>query len=401
MNQDSGFEQTFPEPPGTILELQAARLVIALFHAFWTFLDDSIADCKQRSTRCSLPHLSSHALDAQFTPHPLLTTMGCILGKPQGPEIELPDATALDGTIVVQELWKHPAKDKQLDGIAYGGRAMAEAMCKASGMLMPPTKDGKFFMFRKARLEELLDGCRCAASDGWGNTGVFQSNARGACATSIKAADTRFEENDLCLAGGDGAVFRATLTRDGKEIKGRDKSIIFQANGKKSEYGIGCWNPCGGAAEGDFQVGDVIHLTDFQGGKEGYCPAELGAPLPTKRKLHSKTGWNLKAKQSSFGRTGLVGAYWAELEISFTLDPGKTVTAIRTDHEDENQRVVRAKNEDGTWTEVNIKSTKDGLMTFAEPVETREIKIAFKGSGASPCTTKHSGGGSHFEVMGK
>ena len=277
---------------------------------------------------------------------------------------------------------------------------MAEAMCKASGMLMPPTKDERFFMFRKTRLEELLDGIRGAASDGWGNTGVFQSNDRGACADSKKPTGRRFEENDLGLAGGDGAVFRFTLTRDGKEVKGRDKSIIFQANGKKTEYSIGCWNPCGGAAEGDFQVGDVIHLTDFAGGVEGYCPAELGRPLSTKRKLLSKTGWNLKAEQSSFGRTGLVGAYWAELEISFTLDAGKTATAIRTDHDDENQRVVSAKI-DEMWSEVAVKNTKDGLMTFAEPVETQELKISFKGSGALPCTTKHSGGGSHFEVMGK
>ena len=95
-----------------------------------------------------------------------------------------------------------------------------------------------------------------------------------------------------------------------------------------------------------------------------------------------------------------MGAYWAELEISFTLDAGKTATAIRTDHDDENQRVVSAKI-DEMWSEVAVKNTKDGLMTFAEPVETQELKISFKGSGALPCTTKHSGGGSHFEVMGK
>ncbi|MDA9097547.1 hypothetical protein N9L76_01285 [bacterium] len=33
--------------------------------------------------------------------HHTTHTMGCILGKPQGPEVQLPDSTALDGTIVV------------------------------------------------------------------------------------------------------------------------------------------------------------------------------------------------------------------------------------------------------------------------------------------------------------
>eukprot|EP00928_Gymnodinium_smaydae_P069969 TRINITY_DN53928_c0_g1_i1.p1 TRINITY_DN53928_c0_g1~~TRINITY_DN53928_c0_g1_i1.p1 ORF type:complete len:917 (+),score=100.01 TRINITY_DN53928_c0_g1_i1:69-2819(+) len=122
---------------------------------------------------------------------------------------------------------------------------------------------------------------------------------------------------------GQGAVLRGRNQRSGKE----DGLLLWGAKAGSSFGGYGCWNPAEYCTAEDWQVGDIIELLDYEESFE-----DLGVSLPVQGyELLTKTGWNLSGEHIGWGRCGLVGDFWKELDIKFDFGRPFKVRGVRTD----------------------------------------------------------------------
>ena len=151
-----------------------------------------------------------------------------------------------------------------------------------------PLPDGRFFRVDRWRLGPMI-----ARRFGviYGSVSGSRSNSGGVGAH---------------VKDGGGATLRCVNRRSGKS----GAVLIWEHVG--GQYGVGCWNPAEYAEPGDFREGDELFFPDLAG--EELVRRVL--PRGT-RALESltRTGWNLPARESTFGRCGLVGDFWRELVL--------------------------------------------------------------------------------------
>ncbi|KAJ1470679.1 hypothetical protein T484DRAFT_1562877, partial [Baffinella frigidus] len=221
--------------------------------------------------------------------------------------------------------------------------------------------DGAVFRFGMARLGALL------GSEGW--------------TSGDEAADG-------VVKGGQGASLRARNIRTGKE-----GAVVLWGG---APYGQGCWNPRGYATAGDWAAGDEAELLDYM------QPAP--APLPVASYTrNSGAGWNLDASHIRFGRCGLVGDFWKELEVEFVLEGGAhAVGGVRTDSPADLPFSVACRDaSSGAWATVALGLS--GTASLPAPVQADAVRVRWESTDlhmSRGLSTARSGGGFHAAPLG-
>jgi hypothetical protein len=135
---------------------------------------------------------------------------------------------------------------------------------------------------------------------------------------------------------GEGTVIRASNSRTSPENRG---ALIWPWTlpDGTSAY-IGCYNPAEFAGAKDWCDGD--ELIDLDAPSVAAAGASLGGSMSATRVVSVSScvegkgsGWNNGGEKLSFGQCGLVGHWWADLEVSFEFDGPWTLSAVRTDCE--------------------------------------------------------------------
>eukprot|EP00586_Coscinodiscus_wailesii_P012642 CAMPEP_0172514982 /NCGR_PEP_ID=MMETSP1066-20121228/264427_1 /TAXON_ID=671091 /ORGANISM="Coscinodiscus wailesii, Strain CCMP2513" /LENGTH=349 /DNA_ID=CAMNT_0013295867 /DNA_START=52 /DNA_END=1098 /DNA_ORIENTATION=+ len=117
------------------------------------------------------------------------------------------------------------------------------------------------------------------------------------------------------IKGNEGTVLRARNERNKQE-----GGLILWPN---EQHMYGCWNPTEYAKDSDWEVGDIVTLLDF--------PVDGVIAKASSYQRITGTGWNIGGDCIQFGKCGLVGDWWKEMEVEFKFDEICPLIGVHTD----------------------------------------------------------------------
>lgn len=223
-------------------------------------------------------------------------------------------------------------------------------------------EEGRFCVFSAAFMADLI------GNDSWVKSKKISS----------LTSSTHIKENQ-------GTVLRARNERSGV-VGGL---LIWTDGGRQA---VGCWNPVEFSKETDWKIGDVITFLN---------PINSTFAPVLSYKTKAGTGWNIPAQNIRFGQCGLVGAWWKELEVEFTLAHKTILSAVWTDSV-ELPYSIMYENEMGDWIKL-----KDGCTGISKDVSFRNAsakkwKVCWESTDmhkSHGLSTMRGGGGFHVELL--
>jgi len=105
----------------------------------------------------------------------------------------------------------------------------------------------------------------------------------------------------------------------------KEGGLILWSNGN-NDQAYGSWNPSHFSHVSDWEVGDEIVLMDFPRPFEQNVQSDAVRISTT-----TTTGWNIGAENVRFGRCGIVGAWWKEMEIEYDIGKNSSISGVWTD----------------------------------------------------------------------
>ena len=264
--------------------------------------------------------------------------------------------------------------------------------------------DGKFFRFDAERVGRMIEnrfGTVYAWNPQWSSVPQEQ---RHVCFVGSRLPPPTDRGN---VKNGSGAVLRCVNMRTGKS----DAVCLFDvgADGTQSIGGVGGWNPFDYAAEDDFRLGDVLLLPDLVTTVTA-GEANFRTLVPSEITKNTGTGWNLDGVNCLFGKCGVVGDWWKELELEFTFASDTLVAGIYTDAPVDDTPVDVYVLERAEWRKIRTRrvssNSVQGASTFVfvdKPRMTKKIRARWESTDLHKLgglSTARSGGGVHAHPVG-
>lgn len=225
------------------------------------------------------------------------------------------------------------------------------------------------------------------------------------------------EEGRFCVFS---AAFMAKIIRDDSWVKSKkitsltssshikeNQGTVLQARNERSgavgglliwtdggRQAFGCWNPVEFSKKTDWKIGDVITFLNTPPINSTFAPV-------LRYETKAGTGWNIPAQNIRFGQCGVVGGWWKELELEFTLAHKTTLSGVWTDSV-ELPYSIMYENEKGGW--VKLKDGCTGIWKDASfhNVSAKKWKVCWKSTDmhkSHGLSTMRGGGGFHVELL--